>query len=310
MRIRLACLTAAVSVAAALLLPATAEAQPTQPLTPGFAVTFLHSQLVPEASPAGANDWSCEPTVAHPRPVVLVHGTYENRFNDFGRMAPALVRAGFCVFALNYGDAEDNLAAVPEAIKGTGDIRYSAKELAVFVDRVLERTGAEEVDVVGHSQGGLMPRQYLKAEGGADKVANLVTLGATHHGTSLIGIASLVDALGLLGFTPPAIGVAAQQQVVGSEFLQELNSGGDTVPGVAYTVIATVFDEVTTPYKSTYLSAGPGATVRNVTLQDGCAIDLSDHLSMTYSPRAIGIVRKALDPAAPQPPCELNAPLL
>ena len=67
---------------------------------------------------------------------------------------------------------------------------------------------------------------------------------------------------------------------------------------------------VSTPYRSTFLTAGPGAVVRNVTLQDGCPIDLSDHLSMMYSPRAIGIVREALDPLAGPPPCLPNLPVV
>ncbi|MFD4369010.1 hypothetical protein [Rhodococcus sp. NPDC058521] len=36
--------------------------------------------------------------------------------------------------------------------------------------------------------------------------------------------------------------------------------------------------------------------VHNVTLQDGCGIDVSDHLSMSYSPRAIDWIEHALDP--------------
>ncbi|WP_197522952.1 esterase/lipase family protein [Actinokineospora pegani] len=296
--------SAAVLAATAATAPASAD-----PGTPSFAVAFVYTQLAPDATPPGANDWGCRPTERRPRPVVLVHGTYENRYNNFARMSPALAADGYCVFALNYGETVDSLLGVPPAINGTGDIRYSAVELAAFVDRVRHATGAPQVDIVGHSQGGLMPRQYLKS-GGAAAVRNLVTLGATHHGTSLNGIATLVDMLGLLGFTPPVIGKAAEQQVVGSEFLLDLNAGGDTVPGVSYTVIATKFDEVTTPYQSTFLSAGPGARVDNITLQDGCVLDLSDHLSMSYSPRAIGYVRRALDPTAPPPPCALHLPVV
>jgi len=296
--------TAACAAVLVSAVPASAD-----PAIPSFVVSFTYTKLVPEATPPGANDWACRPDARHPRPVVLVHGTYENRYNDFAAMSPALAADGFCVFALNYGDTDDSLASVPPSIKATGDIRRSARELGAFVDRVREATGAPQVDIVGHSQGGLMPRRYLK-DGGASAVRNLVTLGATHHGTTLDGIATLVDTLGLLGFTPPAIGKAAAQQVVGSEFLLDLNAGGDTVPGVSYTVIATRFDEITTPYRSTFLSAGPGARVSNVTLQDGCLLDLSDHLSMTYSPRAIGIVRRALDPTAPAPPCLPALPLL
>jgi len=258
----------------------------------------------------GSNDWGCRPSSVRPRPVVLVHGTWENRYNNFARMSPALKRAGFCVFALDYGDDPDNVISLHPAVKGTGDIRRSAEELAAFVDRVLAATGAAKVDIVGHSQGGMMPRQYLKFGGGANKVGSLITLGATHHGTTLSGIATLVGRLGLLGLAGLVIGTAALQQAVGSPFLAELNAGGDTVPGVNYLVIATRYDEVTTPYRTTFLTAGPGATVRNVTLQDGCLLDKSDHLSMTYSPRAIGYVLQGLDPGAPRPPCVPHLPVL
>jgi triacylglycerol esterase/lipase EstA (alpha/beta hydrolase family) len=282
----------------------------TGPETGSFVVALGYSIGHPAAGPPGSKDWSCRPSARHPRPVVLVHGTWENRYNNFAKLSPVLGRDGYCVFALNYGDSDADLTSVPEFVKGSGDIRRSAKELAAFVDDVRAASRSSTVDIVGHSQGGMMPRQYLRFEGGADKVTNLVTLGATHHGTTLLGIGTLADVLGLLGLTGPLIGTAAGQQVRGSEFLAALNEGGDTVPGVRYTVIATRFDEITTPYHSTFLTAGPGATVDNVTLQDGCPLDLSDHLSMSYSPRAIGHVRRALDPTAPAPPCLPNLPVV
>lgn len=82
-------------------------------------------------------------------------------------------------------------------------------------------------------------------------------------------------------------GEAGVDQLVGSDYLQRLNAEGDTVPGVNYTVVGTENDLVTTPYQSTFLEEGPGATVDNITLQDGCWIDRSGHLSMMYSPRAL-----------------------
>lgn len=308
---RLSTVVAAVTSVTVLVVGAAPAAlAETGPETGSFLVAVGYSIGHPEASPAGANDWSCRPSERHPRPVVLVHGTWENRYDNFARLSPALKRDGYCVFALNYGDSDADLTSVPEFVKGSGDIRRSARELAAFVDDVLAATGSATVDIVGHSQGGMMPRQYLRFEGGTGKVTNLVTLGATHHGTTLLGIGTLADMLGLVGLTGPFIGAAAGQQVRGSEFLTALNAGGDTVPGVHYTVIATRFDEVTTPYRATFLTAGPGATVDNITLQDGCPLDLSDHLSMSYSPRAIGHVRRALDPAAPAAPCLLHLPVI
>jgi triacylglycerol esterase/lipase EstA (alpha/beta hydrolase family) len=41
----------------------------------------------------------------------------------------------------------------------------SAKQLAAFVDTVREATGADKVDIVGHSEGSLMPDYYVKSSG-------------------------------------------------------------------------------------------------------------------------------------------------
>ncbi|WP_158675514.1 esterase/lipase family protein [Nocardia stercoris] len=262
----------------------------------------------PDEAPAGSNDWACIPTAAHPRPVVLVHGTSTNAFGDFAGMSPALQRAGFCVFTFNYGRTGDRVKF------GQGDIPQSAEQLAAFVDRVVRVTGSGQVDLIGHSLGGTMSRYYLQFDGGAAEVAHLITLGATNHGTTLDGLWMLAQAMNNFGVdaTDPAtamISRAGVQQTVGSRFIADLNRNGDTVPGVAYTVVATRYDEVSTPYPATFLQAGPDATVDNITLQDGCEQDLSDHINMTYSPRAISIAEHALDPSIPIV-CAPHAPWL
>jgi triacylglycerol esterase/lipase EstA (alpha/beta hydrolase family) len=301
---------------AALLPLHTADAQPrTGPEQPGFVSALLYSLAHPDVDPPGANDWSCHPSTRHPHPVVLVHGMYENRYDNWTRISPALAHDGYCVFALDYGDFDDASVGMLPVFKGYGDLPRSATELAAFVDRVLGATGAPDVDLVAHSAGGVVARQYLKFDGGTDaahpttdKVDKLVTLGATNHGTTGSGLFTLLDNLGVLAGMTPVIGAAGPRQLPQSEFITRLNAGGDTQPGVAYTDIATRFDEISTPYRTAFLTAGPGAQVHNVTLQDGCFLDFSDHFSMSYSPRAIGLVRKALDPSAPSAPCALNLP--
>lgn len=147
----------------------------------------------------------------------------------------------------------------------TKDIALTAGDLADYVDAVLQANGTSKVDMVGHSQGGLLARQYLKFNGEA-------------------GI----------------------QQVYDSPLLTELNADGDTVPGVNYTAIGYRYDTTTTPYETTFLTAGPGATVENIVLQDGCEQDMS---GLTYSPRVIDLVRNALSPGSvEQARCEPVAP--
>ncbi|MFC4584972.1 esterase/lipase family protein [Sphaerisporangium corydalis] len=242
-----------------------------------------------ETSPQGANDWSCRPSAAHPRPVVLVHGTFENMAINWPAISPLLKANGYCVFALNYGGAQNGL------IQGTGDIAQSAQQLSAFVDRVLAATAAPEVDMVGHSQGGMMPRYYLKFLGGAAKVKKLVGLVPSNHGTGLSGLVALGRLLGLVGPITDAC-PACGQQIAGSSFLAGLNGGGDTVPGVDYTVITTRYDEVVTPYTSAYLS-GPG--VRNILLQDACPFDISAHVGVILDPVVLRMVLNELDIANP-----------
>jgi triacylglycerol esterase/lipase EstA (alpha/beta hydrolase family) len=240
---------------------------------------------------AGANDFSCRPSQAHPFPVVLVHGTFGNASN-FSALSPELAAAGYCVFALTYGCQN-----AQQVICGTAPIEDAAAQLSAFVDHVLSATGAAKVDIVGHSQGGMMPRYYLRFLNGAAKVDRLVGLAPSNHGTTVDGLKNLAAALaGAVDCD------ACLEQLAGSAFLAKLNAGGDTLPGVRYTVIETRFDEVVTPFTSAFLS---GPAVTNVLLQNSCQFDLTGHVSIVLDPNAIGWVQTALDPSVPPPGCTL-----
>jgi triacylglycerol esterase/lipase EstA (alpha/beta hydrolase family) len=254
-----------------------------------------YAQASPSASPPGANDFSCKPSKAHPRPVVLVHGTFADMSDSWQALSPLLYNHGYCVFALNYGSYEGSGEA---GIYATGDIAQSAEELASFIARVRAATGASKVDLVGHSQGGMMPRYYLRFLGGAEYVHALVGLAPSNHGTTLDGLFTLANLLGagsFFGFHCPA----CEQQEAGSAFLATLNAGKETVAGVRYTVIQSANDEVVTPYTSAFLA---GRNVTNILLQDQCLLDQGEHLSMPYDHIADADVLTALDPAHPQTP--------
>lgn len=250
----------------------------------GLVAAFALPASADDISPPGANNWSCKPSHAHPYPVVLVHGTFEDMAKNWSILSPQLASAGYCVFALNYGN------------NATGPIEDSAQQLATFVNQVLTATGAQQVDLVGHSQGGMMPRYYLKFLGGAPKVKELIGISPSNHGTT----------------TPLTIptGVvcdACAEQAAGSGFLTYLNSGGDTQGSVAYTVLSTDHDEVVTPYQSQAL-VGPAEQVTNVVLQDKCPTDLYEHDQTPNDPVVAQWVLNALsrngtaDPAF-QPSC-------
>jgi triacylglycerol esterase/lipase EstA (alpha/beta hydrolase family) len=285
-------MTILVAVAMAVLGVGAGSAQADLPVIYNGVLGYAHTS--PTASPPGANDWSCKPSAAHPRPVVLVHGTFADMSNSWQAISPLLKNNGYCVFALNYGSYGGSGAI---GVYGVGDIAASAGELNAFVDKVLAATGAAEVDLVGHSQGGMMPRYYLKNLGGAAEVHTLVGLSPSNHGTTLDGLFVLSNFFpGAKQFTG-ALCPACEQQRAGSSFITALNSGGETVAGVDYTVIQTRYDQVVTPYTSAFLS---GSNVKNILLQNQCLLDLGDHLSMPYDHIAAADVLTALDPLHPR----------
>jgi triacylglycerol esterase/lipase EstA (alpha/beta hydrolase family) len=257
------------------------------------------------ASPAGANN-NCKPTSTHPYPVVLVHGTFANMYDSWGALAPDLVNSGYCVYAFNFGQT-----IVPSSIDGTGDIAASAGQLSSFVRQVLSKTGASKVDLVGWSQGGMMPRYYLDNLGGASKVNMLVGLAPSNYGTTVDGVTTLITDYGLLGIATAALSVVCTscvQQLQGSSFLSKLNET-PTEPGVRYVVIETKGDDVVTPYTNAFLPAA--SNVQNITLQNQCPQDASDHISIAYDSNALDDVLNALGPDSPSfvPNCQSVGPI-
>ncbi|MEV6576494.1 alpha/beta fold hydrolase [Streptomyces sp. NPDC051577] len=261
---------------------------------------FGRSLAFPEADPPGANDWRCALSAQRPRPVVLVHGTWMNAASNWEALSPALRRAGYCVFALNYGGAWGH------PVKGRAPVPDSAVELEAFVERVLAATGGERVDLVGFSQGGgALPRWYLKHGPGKDRVAHLVGIAPSNHGTSMSGLARLADNLGAMGLVERVAGRAAADQAAGSWLHRALDDGGDTVEGIAYTTIVSRTDLVLTPYRSQFLT---GPRVINHIVQDYCPFVFTGHLGMPYDPIVRHLVLTALDPGSPPadgpPPCD------
>ncbi|WP_410668785.1 esterase/lipase family protein [Amycolatopsis sp. cmx-4-68] len=300
-------LTAALATAVALVLGAgtvqAAEREPTGPVQPNILTAALYSLGAPTIAPPGANDWNCKPSDRHPNPVLLSNGTTANAYENWANLSQKLADAGYCVFAGNFGGA-------PGAFLQTvGPIVDTTKALAAFGDKILQATGAAKLDVVGHSQGGMNIRYWIKYLGGAGKISRLVGLSPSNHGTDLFGLLSTLE---MVPGVPAALGAVCQacnEQAVGSDFLTDLNAGGETVPGIQYTVIQTRYDDVVTPYTSAFLEAAPN--VKNILLQNVCGLDFTDHLGITYDPVAEGLVLNALDPAhAKTPPCVPVPPVI
>ena len=234
------------------------------------------------------NDFGCKPTAAHPRPVILLHGTFSNAYANWAMFAPRMAAAGYCVFGLNYGGANGS------PVQATGNQRGSAGQLAAFVDEVLAATGAAKVDLVGHSQGALMPLYYINKLGGADKVHNMIGVEPATNGISAYGIMHLYDAVPLLRFYRDLLLPAAQDYTAGSAFVQEIAANGMTRPQVQYTTIISRSDLIITVPEA---QLPPAPNVNNVVTQDVCPADQTNHLGAVYDDITLQLVFNALDRA-------------
>jgi triacylglycerol esterase/lipase EstA (alpha/beta hydrolase family) len=261
----------------------------------------------PNSAPPGANDFSCDPRRAHPNPVVLVHGLAANQTVNWRTISPFLANRGYCVFSLTYG-TKDDVDTPGYQPGGLVRMQDSAKELGGFVDKVLRRTGAEKVDIVGHSEGSLMPSWYVRFLGGARNVDKYVAMTPLWEGTNPAGLATLDQigsAFGVDDLYSGVIGGACascRQFLQNSDFMKRLHSRGTLSPKVDYTTIVTRNDELVFPYTSGLLPKR--RNVDNHVVQDECPLDQAEHLSVAADPIVTGLITNALDPGTARvPPC-------
>jgi triacylglycerol lipase len=256
----------------------------------------------PDPSPPGANDFSCRPSAAHPRPVVLVHGLGATMNGNWSYHSPRLKDAGYCVFALTYG-VDARTRDWPYSPGGVVRMEQSSQGLAAFVDRVVAATGASQVDLVGHSEGTVMPRWYLERLGGRPKVGRFVALTPLWRGTNFAGAATLRDLGESFGGSEPILDLVAgfcgscPQFARGSAYLNDLNADGEAIPGIEHTNIATRYDELVIPYTSGIMRDGG----TNIVLQDVCPLDFSEHVALAFDPVVTQLVLNALDPSHATP---------
>ena len=300
-------MTTLAALLTALVLTGTPATAATKPLPVPY--NFLPAAILgglPNADAPGTNDWTCKPSKAHPRPVVLTHGTLGNRSTNWQTYGPLLKNNGYCVYALTFGALP--LPYPINALAGLGSMRDSAKELKAFVDRVLKSTKASKVDIIGHSQGTLMPSYYLKYLGGSKKVYNHISLASLWHGTGGSASSTSSSTAAAQGADPTAIPFAPAfgEMSSGSSFIKEIRKGGVAVKGVRYLNIVTKYDELVRPYTS-----GIETGMTNVVLQDKCKLDYTEHFEIAADRNATVYVLNFLDPAHPRPiKCTLTLPFV
>ncbi|KAG0225173.1 hypothetical protein BGW42_004612 [Actinomortierella wolfii] len=235
------------------------------------------------------NNWKCKPS-AGKLPVVLVHATLLTA-NSWDFIAPKILKQGYCVFALTYGKID----RIP--LVGAVDyLENSAAQVGNFVDQVLQATNSTQVNLVGHSQGGIIGRYWMKFLGGQGKVKKYIGISPIQQGTTLSGIVLFGKATGLFDPAKPAVDYfcpGCYQMVYDSDFMKKLNEGGDTIPGVIHANIATRLDEIVTPWRNSF-QKGPST---NEVLQDFCLLALNEHLTIITNPITARWVLNQLDPS-------------
>ena len=257
-------------------------------------VTLLVSGTA--CAPPPAPPAACRPTAHHRNPVVMLHGLGGNAESNWFYMAPALRDAGYCVYALTYGQAVPNIA-----IGGLRPIAESAEQIVDYIDEVRRVTGADKVDIVGHSQGGLHALYITKVLGLSDHVGRVVALAPPTHGTTVSGLIDFATLAGLRDLVDDVLRTygcfACIDALPGSDLLDELAAGPIAQRGVDYTIVTTRYDVVVTPTASSYVNE-PG--VHNLGIQDICPSDPVGHVGMAFDPGVLDIVLNALDQARTQ----------
>lgn len=242
-----------------------------------LAMTALLAATVAVLAPA-APVASAAPAAAAPKdPVIIVAGTLAGHTLASVYYAPLAAR-------LKADGYRTYIFGLPGS--GLGDIGAISQDLNSFADSVRAQTGAARVDMIGHSQGGLVIRHYVKYRGGASEVDSAISLGAPHYGTVLANAAKLVGLGSCAGV------VACQQMTIGSSFLAALNAGDDTIGNVVYTNIASIGDEIVVPYDSAFLMNDGNNT--NVRVQSQCPLRLLGHVGLPLDGTVYSGIQDAL----------------
>jgi triacylglycerol lipase len=210
-------------------------------------------------------------------PVLLVPG-YGGSTTGLDVMASALRAAG----------RDAIVVSIPD--DAHGDLRAQADSLDSAVHAALVRTGADSVDVIGYSAGGVVARLWVRYDGGDSEARRIITLGSPHHGTVLAGAA--------IDFVPSECPTACTQLAPDSELLRSLNAGDETPSGPLYVSIRSSSDQVVPAYSSVLA----GAT--NVRLQAVCPASRTTHGELPSDPLVIAITELELGTT---PPAALTA---
>ncbi|MCL2113780.1 MAG: triacylglycerol lipase [Streptococcaceae bacterium] len=109
-------------------------------------------------------------------PIVMVHGIFFRDweiFNYWGRIPEALEDNGAQIF---YGEHESSIP-----------VEQAAIQIRDKILSILAQTGANKVNIIAHSKGGIDSRYAISVLGLAPYVASLTTINSPHYGSDLAG---------------------------------------------------------------------------------------------------------------------------
>ncbi|RPJ26516.1 MAG: alpha/beta fold hydrolase, partial [Chloroflexi bacterium] len=134
-----------------------------------------------------------------PRPVVMVHG-FNSSYKAWATyLGPQgyLAELGLQGFAVGDGQVPGvmNTGSATEPFQRTNTVAQNAAILGEYIDHVQEATGAEKVDLLVHSMGGMISRYYIDRVMTKDNVAQMIILGSPMAGSAC---SILPAALGLM----------------------------------------------------------------------------------------------------------------
>ncbi|KAK3843119.1 MAG: hypothetical protein J3R72DRAFT_441662 [Linnemannia gamsii] len=268
-------------------------------------------------------DRACVLTKERPIPVVLLPGMLSPGLVTTRYMAHRLQDAGYCVYQLEYG------LGLMDTLVGVQDMRASAHDLALFVDKVLNITGAQQVDLVGHAEGSLVSLWYLRKLGGEKHIRRFSGIAPLFRGTTFRGLITILKGLNFydtLAILIEQFCPACTQVVERSPFLQELHTtvfdpNAPPMPSVStvnYLMVMTNGDEVVTPFFSGYLDdVGDETKVKHVIVEDICESAVGGggssgigavlsllplrHVGLMFSPLVFALVDGFLTPESERP---------
>lgn len=179
------------------------------------------------------------------RPLILCHGYMHNR-------------SAFLLLRRRLSHAGRKNVIAPNFRPASGSVAVFARQLSETARTAMARAGCNEVDLVGHSMGGLVVRYFIEHLDGRSCVRAAVTVGTPNVGTKMAA----------LGLFP-----SSKQFSPGSEVLAGLSEPLSRGGRVAFTALWSEFDNMVLPPDNAKLSG----LCRNVMIRN------TGHIALLFS---------------------------